>query len=201
MSRFHALGVLDDGEHADWHARLLAAEAPGLDDPAPPSGCDVAYPIEIPPETEEEAAEDAAAEAAWEARPTAARVERVVVVSTERHAGLAIVALRVHEDATSLHFHFLGGHAPSEASQSRSPRVFSELVEGLEPPMLRDDPRHRLQPRRLPPDLGLGGGRDARRGAPPGRHWRLALRARAPAEATAFFAEQGSERWPLTAAP
>jgi hypothetical protein len=60
IETLHAVGALGERGHAGWDARLLAAEAPWLEDPVPPSGCDVAYAIEIPPETEEEAAEDAA---------------------------------------------------------------------------------------------------------------------------------------------
>jgi hypothetical protein len=201
IDTLHAVGALDEGEHADWHARLLAAEAPWLDDPAPPSGCDVAYAIEIPPETEEEAAEDAAAQPAWEARPKAETMRRVVIGSRERHAGLAMVAVCVHEDATSLHFHFLGGSAPSETSQGRSLREFSDLVDRLEAPSLRDDRGTSYDPVDPRPVSASGAGGmpdDDRRQVVTGA-WLYTPAA--PAEATAFFAERGAECWTLTGAP
>jgi hypothetical protein len=201
IDALHAVGALDDSEHADWHARLLAAEAPWLDDPAPPSGRDVAYAIEIPAETDEEAAEDAAAQAAWEARPEAATVSRVVIGSPERHAGLAMVALCVHEDATSLHFHFLGGHAPPEASQRKSLKAFSDLVDGLEPPALRDDRGTVYEPVDPHPNSasGTGGVPDSERRQVVTGAWLYTPAALA--DAAAFVAEQGAERWTLTAAP
>lgn len=36
LEALHAVGVLDEGEHTEWSRRLLAAEAPWLDDPPPP---------------------------------------------------------------------------------------------------------------------------------------------------------------------
>jgi hypothetical protein len=201
IETLHAVGALDERGHADWDARLLAAEAPWLEDPVPPSGCDVAYAIEIPPETEEEAAEDAAVQAAWEARPKAETMGRVVVGSPERHAGLAIVAVCVHEDATSLHFHFLGGSAPSEASRGRSLRAFSQLVDRLEPPVLRDDRGTAYEPVHQRPVSASGSG-----GMPDGDHRQVVTGAwlytpAAPAAATTFVAQLAAEPWTLTAAP
>jgi hypothetical protein len=59
--------------------------------------------------------------------------------STERHAGLAMIALAVHEDATSLHFHFVGEPAPVDAPSPHSKRAFDAALEALVPPALRDD--------------------------------------------------------------
>jgi hypothetical protein len=129
-----AVGALDDREHTEWSRRLLAAQAPWLDDPTPPPG-DGAWAISIPPETPEEAAEDAAFEAAWAARPKAETTGRVVTGSPERHGGLAMIALAVHEDATSLHFHFVGEPGPGDHSL----RTFEDALDALVPPALRDD--------------------------------------------------------------
>jgi hypothetical protein len=125
LEALRAVGVLGDREHGDWSRRLLAAEAPWLDDPPPPG--EAPWAISIPPETPDEAAEDAAFEAAWAARPKAETTRRVVTGSPERHAGLAMIALTVHEDATGLHFHFVGEPALDDA------------LEALSPPALRDD--------------------------------------------------------------
>ena len=126
IETLRAVGLLDEREHSEWSQRLLAAEAPWLDDPPPPSEGPCA--ISIPPETPEEAAEDAAFEAAWAVRPNAETTRRVVTGSPERHAGLAMIALAAHEDATSLHFHFVGEPAP-----------FDDALDALVPPPLRDD--------------------------------------------------------------
>jgi hypothetical protein len=200
IETLHAVGALDEGEHADWDTRLLAAEAPWLDEPPPPSTGDVAYAIEIPPETEEEAAEDAADQAAWEARPKAEVMRRVVIGSPERHAGLAMVAVCVHEDATSLHFHFLGGTAPSDAAHGRSLKAFSDLVDRLEPPTLRDDRGTAYEPVHPRPVSASGSG------GIPGEERRVVVTGAwlytpaAPADATTFIAQLAAECWTLTAA-
>jgi hypothetical protein len=96
LEALRAIGLLDEREYAEWHRRVLAAQAPWVEDPPPPDSGP--WAISIPPETPEEAAEDAAFEAAWAARPKAERTRRVVIGSPERHAGLAMIALAVHED-------------------------------------------------------------------------------------------------------
>ena len=93
LEALRAVGLLDSREHTEWSRRLLAVEAPWLDDPPPPD--EGPWAISIPPETPEEAAEDAAFEAAWAARPKAKTTCRVVTGSPERHAGLAMIALAV----------------------------------------------------------------------------------------------------------
>jgi hypothetical protein len=200
IETLHAVGALDQREHADWDARLQAAEAPWLDEPLPPSGGDVAYVIEIPPETEEEAAADAADQAAWEARPKSEALCRVVIGSPERHAGLAMVAVCVHEDATSLHFHFLGGTTPSDALHRRSLKAFSDLVDRLEPPVLRDDRGTAYEPVDPRPvsASGSGGMPDVDRRQVVTGAWLYTPAA--PADATTFIAELASERWTVTAA-
>jgi hypothetical protein len=137
IETLRAVGLLDDREHTEWSRRLLAAEAPWIDEPPPPG--EGPWAISIPPETPEEAAEDAAFEAAWAARPKAETTRRVVTGSPERHAGLAMIALAVHEDATSLHFHFVGEPAPVDAPSPHSKRAFDDALDALVPPALRDD--------------------------------------------------------------
>jgi hypothetical protein len=137
LETLRAVGVLDDREDSEWSRRLLAAEAPWIEDPPPPGeGPSV---ISIPPETPEEAAEDAAFEAARAARPKATATRRVVTASPERHAGLAMIALATHEDATSLHFHFVGEPAPADAPSPHSMRAFDDALAALVPPALRDE--------------------------------------------------------------
>jgi hypothetical protein len=137
IETLRAVGVLADREETEWHRRLLAAQAPWLDDPPPPG--EGPWVISIPPETPEEAAEDAAFEAAWAARPKAETTPRVVTGSPKRHAGLAMIALAVHEDATSLHFHFVGERAPVDAPSPHSTRALDDALDALAPPALRDD--------------------------------------------------------------
>jgi hypothetical protein len=137
IEALRAVGLLDDREHSEWSRRLLAAEAPWLDDPPPPG--EGPWAISIPPETPEEATEDAAVEAVWAARPKAETTRRVVTGSTERHAGLAMIALAVHEDATSLHFHFVGEPAPVDEPSPHSKRAFDDALDALVPPALCDD--------------------------------------------------------------
>jgi hypothetical protein len=136
LEALRAVRALDDRQHTEWHRRLLAAQAPWVDDPPPPD--EGPWAISIPPETPEEAAEDAAFEAAWAARPKAETTRRVVTGSPERHAGLAMIALAVHEDATSLHFHFVGEATPAGPSP-HSMSAFEDALDALVPPALRDD--------------------------------------------------------------
>ena len=198
IETLHAIGALDDPEHTEWSRRLLAAEAPWVDDPPPPG--EGPWAIEIPPETPEEAAEDAAFEAAWAARPKAETTRRVLTGSAERHAGLAMIALAVHEDATSLHFHFVGEATPADARSARSHRAFEEVLDALDPPALRDDRGTAYEPVEPRPisagSHSSGPDRDPRRviiGA-----WLYTPAA--PDDATAFEIEQAGHRWTLRAA-
>lgn len=199
LEALRAVGTLDEREHTEWSRRLLAAQAPWLDDPTPPPG-EGPWAISIPPETPEEAAEDAAFEAAWAARPKAETTRRVVVGSPERHAGLAMIALAVHEDATSLHFHFVGEPAPDDAPDSHSMRAFEEALDALGPPALRDgrgmpyepvEPRpvsassHSSEPDSDPRQVIIGA-------------WLYTPAA--PDEAATFEIEHANQRWTLPAA-
>jgi hypothetical protein len=69
LETLRTVGLLDQREHTEWSRRLLAVQAPWVDDPPPPD--EGPWIISIPPETPEEAAADAAFEAAWAARPKA----------------------------------------------------------------------------------------------------------------------------------
>jgi hypothetical protein len=192
-----AIGVLDEREHAEWSRRLLAAEAPWLDDPPPPG--EGPWAISIPPETPEEAAEDGASEAAWAARPKAETTRRVVTGSPERHAGLAMIALAAHEDATSLHFHFVGEPAPVDAPSPDSMRAFDDALDALVPPTLRDDRGTAYEP--VDPNLVSASSHSSEPDSDP----RLVIigawlyTPAAPDEATTFEVKYAGGRWTLPA--
>jgi hypothetical protein len=189
-----AVGLLGDREHTEWSRRLLAVQAPWVDDPPPGEG---PWAISIPPETPEEAAEDAAFEAAWAARPKAETTRRVVTGSPERHAGLAIIALAVHEDATSLHFHFVGEPATVDAPSPYSHRAFEEAIDALDPPVLRDDRGIAYEPVEPRPISA-----SSHSGEPDPEPRRVIIGAwlytpAAPDEAITFEIEQEGGRWTL----
>jgi hypothetical protein len=197
IETLRAVGVLDAREHSEWSRRLLAAEAPWLDHRPPPGEGPSA--VSIPPETPEEAAEDAAVEAAWAARPKAERTRRVVEGSPERHAGLAMIALAVHEDATSLHFHFVGEPAPVDEPSPHSERAFDDALEALVPPALRDDRGAAYE--QVDPRLVSASSRSHEPDSDP----RLVIigawlyTPAAPDEAATFEIEQAGGRWTLPA--
>jgi hypothetical protein len=194
IETLHAIGALDDPEHTEWSRRLLAAEAPWLDDPPPPD--EGPWAISIPPETPEEAAEDAAFEAAWAARPKAETTRRVVTGSPERHAGVAIIALAVHEDAISLHFHFVGEPAPGDHSMW----AFEDALDALVSPALRDDRGVAYEPVEPRPISASSHSRE-----PESDPRRVIIGAwlytpAAADDATTFHIEQAGHRWMLRAA-
>jgi hypothetical protein len=197
LEALRAVGVLDEREHTEWSRRLLAAEAPWVDDPPPPG--QGPWAISIPPETPEEAAEDAAFEAAWAARPKAETTLRVVTGSPERHAGLAMIALAVHEDATSLHFHFVGEPAPVDEPSPHSKRPFDDALDALTPPTLHDNRGTTYEPVDPHPVSASSHSPE------PDSDARLAIigawlyTPAAPDEAVSFEIEQASERWTLPA--
>jgi hypothetical protein len=195
LEALRAVGLLDDREHTDWNRRLLAVQAPWVDDPPPPD--EGPWVISIPPETPEEAAEDAAFEAAWAARPKAETTHRVVTGSPQRHAGLAMVALAVHEDATSLHFHFVGEPATVDAPSPHSHRAFEEALDALDPPALRDDRGIAYEPVEPRP---ISASSHAREPDPDPRRVIIGAWLYTPAasdEATTFEIEQEGGRWKL----
>ncbi|MGH2701336.1 MAG: hypothetical protein ACRDJ2_06110 [Actinomycetota bacterium] len=136
IDAFHAIGGLTDDERGEWQRKRLAKEAPWLDE-VPTPGDGVAIAISVPPETAEEAAEDRALEEEWAARPKAENVMRVIGGSSAVQAGLAIVALVVHEDATTVHFHSVGDPIPDEEDEALE--GFTTAVDALTPPRLVDD--------------------------------------------------------------
>jgi hypothetical protein len=191
LGALRAVGLLDEREHTEWDRRLLAMEAPWVDDPPPPG--EGPWAISIPPETPEEAAEDAAFEAAWAARPKAKTTRRVVTGSPERHAGLAMIALAVHEDATSLHFHFVGEPAPFDHPS----RDLEEALDALDPPALRDDRGIAYEPVDPRPVSASSHSRE-----PDSDPRRVIIGAwlytpAAPDEAATFEIEQAGGRWTL----
>ena len=50
-----------------------------------------------------------------------------------------MIALAVHEDATSLYFHFVGERAPVGAPSGHSMSAFEDALDALVPPAFRDD--------------------------------------------------------------
>jgi hypothetical protein len=191
----HAVGVLDPAAEAAWRTRLLRAQAPWLDQrsPAPAGAADAIF---VPPENEQQAAEDAARAAAWAARPKAREVHRVVVGLPLRQNDLAVVAVVVHEDATSVHFHYSGTPAPSYARLSDLLDAFNKVLEGLTPPALRDQSGRSYEPvDQSPKSAGTEG-----RPGPPRRQalsgsWQYTPAA--PADAYAFRVQRGEAHWDL----
>jgi hypothetical protein len=186
--------LLDDRQHTEWDRRLLAVQAPWVDDPPPPG--EGPWAMSIPAETAKEAAEDAAFEAAWAARRRP-RPRTVVTGSPERHAGLAMIALAVHEDATSLHFHFVGEPATGDAPSPHSHRAFEEALDTLDPPALRDARGTAYEPVEPRP---ISASSHSREPDPDPR--RVIIGAwlytpAAPDEATTFEIEQEGGRWTL----
>jgi hypothetical protein len=197
IAALHATGVFDEADYGRWQTRLLSAQAPWIEDPEPPpSGAMVA--IWVPPETEEQEREDAEQEAAMAARPEAREVRRVVVGSPKRRDDLAIVALVVHEDGTSVHFHYLGPPWPTTDELS-TPDAFSQTLDSLSPPTLRDDSGTEYEPVGDEPSSAHGAG------GMPGPDRREAItgnwlyRPAAPDTATSFTVVWRSRRWELSA--
>ncbi|MGH2797490.1 MAG: hypothetical protein ACRDM0_07400, partial [Thermoleophilaceae bacterium] len=199
LEALRAVGALDEREHTEWSRRLLAAQAPWLDEPTPSPG-EGPWAISIPPETPEEAAQDAAFEAAWAARPKAETTRRVFTGSPERHAGLAMIVLAVHEDATSLHFHSVGEPAPVDAPSPHSKRAFDDALDALGPPALRDDRGTAYEP--MEPRPVSASSHSSEPDSDPRRviigTWLYTPAARD--EAATFEIEQAGQRWTLPVA-
>jgi hypothetical protein len=193
LEALRAVALLNEREHTEWSRRLLATQAPWVDQPPPPG--EGPWAISIPPETPEEAAEDAAFEAAWAARPKAKTTRRVLTGSPERHAGLAMIALAVHEDAVSRHFHFVGEPAPVDHSS----RAFEEALDALDPPALRDDRGIAYEP--VDPRPVSASSHSSEPDSDPRRviigAWLYTPAA--PDDATTFEIEQANQRWTLPA--
>jgi len=197
IDALHAVGALGEHGYASWRARLLAAQAPWLDHPTSPPPPNALFAISVPPENAEQAAEDAAYAAAWAARPKAKQIRRVVIGTAERHDDLVIVAVIVHEDATSLHFHFLG-----EPEGSGDPRqhldAFRKTTDGLIPPILRDNTGSKYEPVDKRPSAcnGAGGMPDPNRRQAISGSWLYTPAA--PTDADAFVAQRDGHHWLLT---
>jgi hypothetical protein len=156
-------GCLTDERAQELH--LVVAQAPWLEDPTPPPADATFFAIEVPPETEDQAAEDAARVAALAARPTASEVRRVILGSPQRHRGLAVVAVVAHEDAVSVHFHYLGDRQGQTRSGFDSLQAFDETLARLTPPAVTDDAGTVYEPVDQRPSSagGAGGMPDAER--------------------------------------
>ena len=194
----HAVGVLDAAADASWQARLLRAQAPWLDQP-PHAAARGPQAVFVPPENEQQAAEDAARAAAWAARPKAREVRRVIVGSPVRQDDLAVVALVVHEDATSLHFHYLGGPQPSDPNGFASLDAFSEVLDSLTPPALHDESGRAYEPVDQRPNsaIGTGGIPDPSRRQGISGAWQYTPAA--PDQVDAFQVDRGDAHWELAA--
>lgn len=196
IDALHAVGLLDGASYASWRAQLLAAQAPWLDEPAAAAANATVYAVAVPPENEQEAAQDAARAATWAARPKASAIRRVIAGSAERLEGLAIVAAVVHEDATSLHFHYLGGPWRPDRDHTGH-EAHRRTVDGLAPPILRDGSGREYEPLDQGPSSssGAGGVPDPnRRDAITGR-WMYTPAA--PEDVELFHVERGEHRWTI----
>ena len=134
-----AAGVLDDGEERVWRERLLAAEAPWLDerDRSRIGGLDGFYAIAVPAATPEEAAADAEEELRLERLLRRGEARRVFLATrVERRDGLAVVAAVARDEAVDLHFHHLGGARSAGFDELEA---FHEATAALSAPELRDD--------------------------------------------------------------
>jgi hypothetical protein len=197
LDALHAVGALDDDAYTSWRTRMLKAQAPWLEEPSdlPPQG--TFYAIHVPPADEQQAAEDAARAAAWEARPKAREARRVITGSPERHDDLAIIAAVVHEDAVSLHFHYLGGPSQIQSSPHTNMEAFRSTIDRLIPPALRDDHGNTYQAvnERPSSSSGAGGMPDPNRRQAITGHWTYTPAA--PGDTSAFTAERDGHRWRL----
>jgi hypothetical protein len=197
IEALYAVGALDAGAYDHARARLLAAQAPWLDEPVPPPADGRFFAIEVPPETEEQAAEDAAQAAALAARPAARGVRRIVLGSPERHNGLAIVALVAHEDVVGLHFHYLGDRQRNARAGLDSLDAFDQTLEGLRPPTLTDEIGTAYEPidRRPSSAGGAGGMPDPERREAITGFWLYTPSA--PDAVHAFEVRRGGDEWHL----
>jgi hypothetical protein len=111
-----------------------------------------------------------------------------------------MIALAAHEDATSLHFHFVGEPAPADAPSPHSTRAFDDALDALVPPALRDDRGTAYEP----VDPRLVSASSHSRG--PDSDPRLVIigawlyTPAAPDQAATFEIEQAGGRWTLPVA-
>lgn len=159
IAALHAVGAIDEVGRSGWAAKVWGAQAPWLDPPVipPPRSDSTVFAVWVPPEDAEQAAADAVAAAEWEARPQASEVHRVIVGLPRKHADLAIIAVVIHEDATALHFHFLGEKWGSPTDQDDW-QDWDALNARLTPPQLRDEAGTLYEPVDNRPDSLVGAG-------------------------------------------
>lgn len=172
----YRLGALDDDALERWLRAAWSKLTPWRDQPpsfaVSPRPYELEGPVWAPPDTREQAAHDAARAA--KAAMTA-RIDRVLSGGPDRHDGLAIIALVVHAEAISLHFHYLGRAAaqiaPFEQQSSRD--TPDEALGPLTPPPCTRQHRpdlsaHRPGPRSCRQRLGATHG-----GPSPRSHQRI----------------------------
>jgi hypothetical protein len=158
IETLHAVGVLDQYARASWREASGRKLAPWQTEPlAPPVGEFEHVAVRVPSETDAQAAEDAAFEAEWAAMPKAENVRRVIAGGPQRQNDLAVIALVVHEDATSLHFHYLG-QPQRERDDEQLLESFERITDRLAPPVLKDDQGHTYEPALAHPASASGAG-------------------------------------------
>jgi hypothetical protein len=179
LDALHDVGALGADDHRRWWLRVTAAPAP--------AGWTSYAPVESGAFTVDSWVDEV---------PRGRGLRRVAIGSPERRGDTAIVALVVHDDDVSLHFHHLGP-AVAIGPTRRSLDEFSDVVDSLRPPALRDDAGTTYTPQGdSPADAsGSGGMPDVeRRQAISGRWFYTPA---APAEARVFSAELDGSRWEL----
>lgn len=136
------VGVFDDERTSHWRTELLRARSPWVDESLTVPAHGFVFAFGPPPGADDEEANDPAP-AEPEPRPEANEVRRVIRGSEERDGGIAIVALVVHEDATSVHFHYLPPSGIEALSGDPLRRDFeassAELQRLLPAPRFEDD--------------------------------------------------------------
>jgi hypothetical protein len=140
--------------------------------------------------------EDGAWEAPVEVVDDAREVRRAVLGSPERQEGLAVVGLVVHENAVSLHFHWLGEPAGDER-ECESLDAFDRALDHLVAPDLHDDAGTRYEPVEDRPMSahGMGGLPDSEHLEVVSGRWQY--RPAAPDAARTFTATSGERSWVL----
>lgn len=126
------VGALSGQQASDWRKRIDEL-APPPELPSIPSGS-----------LQRAAATNSRADAAAMLQtlaplPAGKQIIRVITGTPERHGGLAILALVIHDDCTAVHFHYLGPEAGRAAWDPwESMDQNAEILSRLDPPSLID---------------------------------------------------------------
>jgi hypothetical protein len=176
------VGALDRPDYERWYRRLFGHDPP-------PAGWTAYAQFDDDVEPVAGGGVLAGGGSLRETAPQALHAGRVAIGGPERVGGTAVVALTVHEDSVSLHFHHLGPQQPSLEG-------FSEAVRSLRPPTLRDDAGTTYEPSGDSPAgaSSSGGSPDDQQRAIGGR-WLYTPAA--PEDARVFTAERDGQVWRL----